>query len=132
MSKVTRVLLKCSLRRAEDEPAGRPLTCQAGEQQRADSVMNHGAADGLNGSVTIHALIIHWEKKALPTVITHLHRTETIDDPMFLAQESNTLVISWAHSLQRVCVQAADVPRGFCLLWPVFVSFVPGTLTQCR
>lgn len=113
MSKVINVLLKCCLRRAEDEPAGRPLTCQAGEQQQTGSVMNHGAADDLNGSVTIHTLIIYWEMKALPTVITHLHRTETINDPMFLAQECNTLVISWAHSLQRVCVQAADVLRGF-------------------
>lgn len=44
--------------RADDEPAGRPLTCQAGEQQQRQQqtggVMNHGAADGPNNYTHSH------------------------------------------------------------------------------
>ncbi len=68
--------------------------------------------------VTIHTLITHGGKKALPTVITRSHKTQTTNEPMFPAKGAVTCCYQLG-SLQRVCIQAADVSRGFvfCGLW---------------
>lgn len=126
------VLLKCCLRREEDEPAGRPLTCQAGEQQQTGSVMNHGAADGLNDSVPNPRSYNILGNEGL----AHCYHPLTQNRDNKWPNVPGTGVQHAGYQLGSFSAEGVRTggrrSAWFCLLWPVFVSFVPGTLTQGR
>ncbi len=78
--------------------------------------------------VTIHTLITHGGKKALPTVITRSHKTQTTNEPMFPAKGAVTCCYQLGSFSAEGVYTSGRCVAWFCLLWVVVVSFAPAIL----